>query len=192
VHTPVQNLALQPNVPPGAQLFTAYLTNYHDKVAPVYTFGYIDQQLVAGGTIEYAPVDTSHGFWQFPSIYSEVNGTRIPLIGNTAIADTGTTLALVDDATCKLIYAAIPGGCYNSTVGAYVFPASVPTESLPVVTFAFGDHPFTVHKKDLAFADAGQGLVFGGIQSRGAMTFHIFGDTCLKGMYAIFDQVSIP
>jgi hypothetical protein len=60
------------------------------------------------------------------------------------------------------------------------------------VTFAIGDHPFTVHKEDLAFADAGHGLVFGGIQSRGSMTFNIFGDTCLKGMYAIFDQVPFP
>lgn len=185
-------MALQSEVPPDSQLFTAYLTNHHDNVPPVYTFGYIDQQLVGGGTINYAPVDSSQGFWQFPSTYSEVNGVRIPLVGNSAIADTGTTLALVDDATCKLIYAAIPGAYYNPNMGAYVFPTSVPTSSLPVVTFAIGNHPFTVHKEDLAFADAGQGLVFGGIQSRGSMTFDIFGDTCLKGMYAIFDQVTIP
>ena len=49
----------------------------------------------------------------------------------------------------------------------------------------------TLHKEDLAFADAGNGMTFGGIQSRGNMPFSIYGDTCLKAMYAIFDQVSL-
>jgi hypothetical protein len=37
----------------------------------------------------------------------------------------------------------------------------------------------------LGFADAGNGMVYGGIQSRGTMTFDILGDTFLKGIYAV-------
>ena len=31
-------------------------------------------------------------------------------------------------------------------------------------------------------------MSYGGIQSRGTMTFDILGDTFLKGIYAVFDQ----
>lgn len=31
-------------------------------------------------------------------------------------------------------------------------------------------------------------MVYGGIQSRGTMTFDIYGDVVLKSIYAIFDQ----
>jgi hypothetical protein len=53
------------------------------------------------------------------------------------------------------------------------------------VTFAVGDNQFAVQKEDLGFADAGNGMVYGGIQSRGDMTFDILGDTFLKGIYAV-------
>ncbi|KAJ5082777.1 hypothetical protein N7532_011820 [Penicillium argentinense] len=56
-----------------------------DKRASFYTFEFIDQATVQ--TISRA--------------------------GNKAIADTGTTLALVDDSTCQAIYDAIPSATYN-------------------------------------------------------------------------------
>lgn len=43
VHTPVENMVIQADIPKGSELFTAYLTNRMDKVPPFYTFGYIDQ-----------------------------------------------------------------------------------------------------------------------------------------------------
>jgi hypothetical protein len=67
----------------------------------------------------------------------------------------------------------------------YLFPSSTAADQLPVVTFAVGDTQFTVNKEDLGFADAGNGMVYGGIQSRGTMTFDILGDTFLKSIYAV-------
>lgn len=93
--------------------------------------------------------------------------------------DTGTTLCLVDDAFAKAVYAAIPGGKYDSTQQGYVFPTSTAASDLPVVTLAVGDHQYTINKEDLGFADAGNGMTYGGIQSRGNMTFDIYGDTVL-------------
>jgi hypothetical protein len=121
----------------------------------------------------------------FQSASSSVNGKVINQSGNTAIADTGTTLALVSDEVCKAIYAAIPNSTYDSTQQGYTFPANTPVASLPVVEFAVGDTLFAVQKEDLGFADAGNGMVYGGIQSRGTMTFDILGDTFLKGIYAV-------
>ncbi|MCJ1322483.1 hypothetical protein MMC15_007832 [Xylographa vitiligo] len=194
-HTPVENLISQDDISSSEELFTANLGSWRDASDPdagesFYTFGYIDQApLQAAGVTEpyYTPVDNSQGFWMFNSASASVNGQSIARTNNTAIADTGTTLALVDDTTCKAIYAAIPGSSYDSTQQGYVFPSTVTADQLPVVTFAVGDQQFAVQKEDLAFADAGNGNVYGGIQSRGDMTFDILGDTFLKSIYAIFD-----
>ena len=106
----------QDDIPQESELFTAYLGSWRDQNDPdkgesFYTFGYIDQDVVAasGQDIYYTPVDNSQGFWQFQSTSASVNGKVIKRSGNTAIADTGTTLALVDDAVCEAIYSAIPG-----------------------------------------------------------------------------------
>ncbi|MCJ1239627.1 hypothetical protein MMC14_007625 [Varicellaria rhodocarpa] len=192
-HTPVENMVSQDDI--KSAVFTANLGSWRDASDPdkgvsFYTFGYIDQDVLTAANVTepyYTPVDSSQGFWMFNSTSATVNGKSIARTGNTAIADTGTTLALIDDATCKAIYAAIPGSTFDSTQQGYIFPSSVTADQLPVVTVAVGDQQFTINKEDLAFADAGNGNVYGGIQSRGDMTFDILGDTFLKSIYAIFD-----
>jgi len=102
----------QQDIPQTAELFTAYLgSSKNTSDTSFYTFGYIDQGVVtaSGGEIQYTDVDNSQGFWMFASTTAQVNGSAVNASGNTAIADTGTTLALVSDALCKAIYAAIPG-----------------------------------------------------------------------------------
>ena len=199
-HTPVDNMISQSDIPHDQELFTAYLGSLKDINAPdkgesFYTFGYIDKTVLeAAGVTEpyYTPVDKSQGFWMFNSTSATVNGNTVARDGNTAIADTGTTLALIDDATCKAIYDAIPGATYDSQQQGYVFPANVTADQLPVVTFAVGDKQFSIGKEDLAFADTGNGNFYGGIQSRGNLGFDILGDTFLKGIYAVsFRHISV-
>jgi len=193
VATPVENMIAQEDIPSTSELFTANLGSWRDADEPdkgisFYTFGYIDKNVVGNQEIYYTPVDNSQGFWMFDSPSATVNGKTVPQSGNQAIADTGTTLALVSDATCKAIYDAIPNATYDAQQQGYVFPSNTSANDLPVVTFAVGGKQFAVQKEDLGFADAGNGMVYGGIQSRGSMTFDILGDTFLKGIYAIFDQ----
>ena len=176
----------QSDIPKSSELFTAYLANAKNTSdKPFYTFGYIDQDSLGGQEPYYTKVDNSQGFWTFDSTSAVVAGKTVDRSGNTAIADTGTTLALVDDNVCKAIYDAIPGGTYDQQQQGYIFPSNTATAKLPDVSFAVGDQQFSVHKQDLAFADAGNGMVYGGIQSRGDMTFDILGDTFLKGIYAV-------
>ncbi|PYH88480.1 acid protease [Aspergillus ellipticus CBS 707.79] len=190
VKTPVENMILQDDIPKSAELFTAKLDTWRDTdEESFYTFGYIDQDLVttAGEEVYYTPVDNSEGFWLFNSTSATVNGKTITRSGNTAIADTGTTLALVDDETCQAIYDAIEGAYYDEEMQGYVYPSDTAEDSLPVVSFAVGDKQFAVQKEDLAFTEAKTGYIYGGIQSRGSMTMDILGDTFLKSIYAVFD-----
>lgn len=117
----------QSTIPPSAELFTAYLgsvkdANDADKGDSFYTFGFIDQETVnaSGSEIHYTPVDRSYGFWQVASNGYSVNGETFQTSANTAIMDTGTTLALVDDQTCKNIYATIPGAKLDKMQGVSV------------------------------------------------------------------------
>ncbi len=102
---------------PSEELFTAYLGSYKDMSDPdhgqtFFTFGYIDKDVVksTGSDVAYVPVNPEKGFWQFPCTSFTISGNAIKTPDWTAIADTGTSLALVPDATCKAIYDAIPGG----------------------------------------------------------------------------------
>ncbi|KAG4429571.1 hypothetical protein IFR05_014946 [Cadophora sp. M221] len=195
VKTPVENMIAQKDILESAELFTAKLGSWRDANEPdkgegFYTFGYIDKPTVAasGQEIYYTPVDSSQGFWTVDSASTVVNGKAVTQDGNTAIMDTGTTLALVSDAVCEAVYGAIEGAKYDKQNQGWVYPSDITVDQLPDVTIAIGDKQFVIQKEDLGFADVGNGTVYGGIQSRGDMTFDILGDTVLKGIYAIFDQ----
>jgi hypothetical protein len=194
VNTPVDNMIEQADIPKSSELFTAKLGSWRDadepdKGASFYTFGFIDQATVqaSGEQIYYTPVDKSRGFWMFDSASATVNGQTISRAGNKAIADTGTTLALVDDNTCQSIYDAIPGATYDRQSQGYIYPTSTTVDQLPAVSFAVGGKQFIVQKEDLGFAEAKPGYLYGGIQSRGDMDLDILGDTFLKGIYAVGD-----
>lgn len=94
---------------------------------------------------------------------------------------------LVSDEMCKAVYAAIPGSTYDSTQQGYTFPANTTAAQLPTVTVAVGNNQYTIQKEDLIFANAGNNMVYGGIQSRGSQNFDILGDVFLRCVYAVFD-----
>lgn len=191
VKTSVENMLSQSNIPKSAALFTAKLGSWNvnglDQGESFWTFGFIDQDTVraTGGEIHYTPVDKSHGFWMVDSASARVNGNPILRRGNKAIIDTGTSLALVDDSTCEAIYGAIEGACYDEELQGYIYPSNTPADKLPVVSLAVGDQRFVIQKRDLGFAPARHGYLYGGIQSRGSMGVDILGDTFLKGIYAV-------
>lgn len=147
----------------------------------------------AAGVTEpnYANVDSSQGFWQIQSTSATVNGEKLDRTGNTSIMDTGTTLCLVDDKLVQAVYKAIPGSKYDENSQGYIFPSNTSVEQLPNVTLAIGDNAVAFQKEDLGFADAGNGMVYGSIQSRGTMDMDIYGDAVLKAMYAVSVLVRI-
>lgn len=186
--TTVANMITQDDVPADAQLFTCALYSDRDTGADsFYTFGWVDQALVSasGAEIAWAEVDSTIGYWMFSSASATVAGSAVSQTGNQAIADTGTSLALVSDEVCEALYAQIEGATYNEEYQGYLIPDGA---SLPDFSVAIGSTQFTIQKEDLLFSSAGEGMWYGGVQSRGDNTFDILGDVFLKSVYAVWDQ----
>lgn len=192
--TPIENLISSKTLPQEAQLFTSCFYSTRDaNLESFYTLGYIDQDLVtaSGKEIVWTDIDKSQGFWMFPSTTATINGTKVNRSGNTAIADTGTTLCLIDDNTVDALYKTIPGSKYDDTQGGYMIPTTTTVDNLPTFSIAVGTTEFVIQKEDIIFGDAQDGYWFGGIQSRGENPFDILGDVFLKSIYAIWDQGNV-
>ncbi|KAL1409399.1 hypothetical protein Q8F55_003382 [Vanrija albida] len=188
--TPVDNLIAQGTLPPGSQLFTSAFYSTRNPEKSFYTFGYIDEDLVAqsGQSLKWAPIDGSQGYWQFPSTTARVGGKAVTGIpsNQVAIADTGTSLALVHPAVAKALYAQIPD-VVTDRDGFYHFPNSS-ISKLPKFEVAVGPNLWTIQPEDLAYLwdDADQ-LWVGGVQALND-GLSIFGDSFLKSVYAVWDR----
>ena len=186
--TPIDNMISRQDIPGDAELFTSamYSTRDHGEKS-FYTFGWTDQDLVkeSGEEISWADIDNSQGFWMISSESATVNGKKITLSGNKAIADTGTTLALVSDDVCDALYKQIKGATYCETYQGYTIPKSITLDELPEFSIAIGDKEFVIQKEDLLFSSADDQFWYGGVQSRGQNPFDILGDTFLKSIYAV-------
>lgn len=184
--TPVENMIAQKDIPTESQLFTsAFYSERDQNPDSFYTFGYIDRDLVGDNEIHWTRIDNSEGFWKFPSTTYSINGHSYAQAGNTAIADTGTTLALMSDTVCEALYKQIPGATYDDKNQGWVFPLSTKVKDIPNFKIDVGGKEFLIQAEDLAFAPADQMNWYGGVQSRGDLDFDILGDTFLKSCYAV-------
>ncbi|KAJ9292730.1 hypothetical protein DTO271G3_8429 [Paecilomyces variotii] len=148
----------------------------------VYDFGFTDSSKYTG-SITYTDVDNSQGFWGFTvdsySIGSDSTGDSI-----SGIADTGTTLLLLDDSIVEAYYEQVDGATYDDSQGGYVFPSST---TPPDFSVTIGDYTATVPGEYISFESVGNGQTYGGIQSNSGIGFSIFGDVFLKSQYVVFD-----
>jgi hypothetical protein len=186
VATPVENMILQDDIPPSAELFTAWLGNKLES--SFFTFGYIDEKALQGQQPTYTPLDNSQGAWMFESSVASINGEQYDRSDNKAMADTGTTLCLVGDFLCERIYSAIPGAMQSATQQGWIFPTPTDLSTLPKIALSVGNALFLIKPTDFAFQDLGDGTTYGGIQSRGNQDFDVLGCVFLRSIYAIFDQ----
>lgn len=194
VLTPVENMALQQDIPANQQLFTAYLGSYKDAKDPdmgrsFYTFGGIHQALIPPGQEpQYTSVNDTGGRWKISSPSVVINGQEVDLPRNEALVDTGTTLMFVTEKVCRAFYGQIPGSTFSESDGQWVFPTQIPIDLLPNFSVAVGAFQVVINKEHFAFAPSGQAnMTVGAIQSRSGLSFDIFGIPFLQNVYAIFD-----
>lgn len=133
-------------------LFTA---NLKHGVTGAYEFGIVDNTQFQG-QLATTPVDSSNGFWEFASAQFAVgNGARQTVQGGSgvAIADTGTSLMLVDATVAKAYYSQVQGSQISEQAGGFVFPCSA---TLPNFSVAVGNTMATVPGTLINFASAGE------------------------------------
>lgn len=128
-------------------VFTADLRQ--DAVG-AYEFGKIDSTRFTGD-LTWAPIDSSNGFWEFTSTtFSVGDGQALNAIGGTAIADTGTTLMLVNAAVVNAYYSQVEGAVNNQQVGGITFPCDSVLPDLNVDVG--GTYTATIQGKFINFA----------------------------------------
>jgi hypothetical protein len=140
-------------------VFTANLK--HNQTG-YYEFGQIDSSMYTG-EINYTPI-TSSGFWQFPSNYFNVNGGQLyeNAEGNPAIADTGTSLLIVDGSVTSGYYAQVEGAS-NSTQGSWTYPCN---STLPDLGIALGPNYLATISSDL--------MTFAQLDDDSKFSVHVF------------------
>ena len=155
-----------------------------------YEFGTIDDTKHSG-EIQYAPVNSEQGFWQFESNSYSIGGQVSQCqTCNPGIADTGTSLMLVDADVAKAYYAQVQGAQLVQNEG-YTYPCSA---NLPDFGVAVGQHMATIKGADLTFTtvDNAGTTCFGGIQPNavvaGGVNVQVYGDVFLKAVFAVFDM----
>lgn len=181
----VETMLGQDGLASSAKVFTAKygLSGDSGQNKPFITFGGIDENV--GKDIHYAPIDKSNGFWTLESSTATIAGTPIGRPQNKAIIDTDAAFTLLDDRTCQAIYDAIPGALYDSESQGFLFPSNTDETQLPAIELDVGGKLFSIQKSSLGFAEAKQGYLYGGVQSRGSMDFDVLGLSFLEGIYAV-------
>lgn len=155
-----------------------------------YEFGTIDSSKYTG-QLQYVDVDSSQGFWAFPSASFKVGGTAGTNTGTTpAIADTGTSLMLVDPSVVKAYYAQVQGAVNDAQQGGYTYPCS---SKLPDFSVALGttNQYVTIPGSAVTYQAQGQ-TCFGGIQSNQGQPVQIYGDILLKTQFVVFEGGAKP
>jgi len=164
-------------------LFAAYLPF---NASGSYDFGYINTTKYTG-TIRYATVDNSNGFWEYASTSYKIGSTTHSQSGRTGISDTGTTLILMGDTAVDNYYAKVSSATYSDTEGGYVFDC---TDTLPTLSFRIGSKYYATIPTSLlnyGATDSTGETCYGSLQSVGSGTQNIYGDVFFNAYYGIFD-----
>ncbi|OJD19479.1 hypothetical protein AJ78_00547 [Emergomyces pasteurianus Ep9510] len=159
-----------------------------------YEFGTVDQAKFSGDMIDI-PVDNSRGFWEIKSSMFMVGDDETPSTISsgvtTAIADTGTTLMLVNQEIVDAYYAKVEGAQMSVNAGGYIYPCN---SELPDLWVSLGDsHMGRIPGSLINFATVGTDtttdakLCFGGVQSNQGSSLQIWGDTFFKALFVAFD-----
>ncbi|KAE8162066.1 Aspartic protease pep1 [Aspergillus tamarii] len=151
-----------------------------------YDFGFIDKKKFTG-ELAYADVDDSQGFWQFTADGYSVGKGDAQKAPITGIADTGTTLVMLDDEIVDAYYKQVQGAKNDASAGGYVFPCET---ELPEFTVVIGSYNAVIPGKHINYAplQEGSSTCVGGIQSNSGLGLSILGDVFLKSQYVVFDS----
>jgi aspergillopepsin I len=164
-------------------LFTATLK--HEQPG-TYDFGYIDSSKYTGA-ISYVPVNQTLGYWTFQSAGYQLAGKNYNA-SYPSIADTGTSLLLMNPDVVKAYYATVKGSYFSNENGGYMYPclSKAPDFGVELGNGYYGIIPsalMTYTKIDLDLN------CYGSLQANTGMPYslQIFGDIVFKTQFVVFN-----
>jgi aspergillopepsin I len=149
------------------------------------------------GDIQYIPVNSSRGYWEYTMTGFAVGNATSPTPAQfQSIADTGTTLMLLPSAVVDAYYAQVSAAQSLASEGGFVFPCDSQLPDLTVLMSTQnggGGATATIPGEFMnrSVSATGSGLCFGGIQ-QGSDDLSIWGDVFLKSQFVVFDGSDPP
>jgi Eukaryotic aspartyl protease len=102
------------------------------------------------------PINSQNGFWEFTSTQIAIGNSQPQTVtggSGTAIADTGTSLLIVDPPVVSAYWSQVSGALNSAQSGGVVFPCD---SALPDLSLAIGDtYMATISGSLMNFAQAG-------------------------------------
>ena len=138
-------------------------------------------------------VDNSRGYWEYTVTGFAVGDDSPPtLVQHQSIADTGTTLMLLQPPVVDAYYAQVSGAQNDPSEGGFVFPCD---SQLPDITFLLSTGitvtvPGEFMNRGLSLT--GSGLCYGGIQGSSRNDLSVWGDVFFKSQFVVFDWSNPP
>lgn len=180
----IENIATQLKQP----VFTA---NLKHAATGSYEFGNIDQNSYSGPMV-WTPVDSSRGYWQFTSNFYAIKthqNAKNNVQASPAIADTGTSLLLMDPIIAQDYYSQVPGSAVDNAAGGYAFPcnANLPDLFIGISGNVNSGQMNQIPGSLMNYSPINATHCFGGLQSNQGGGLQILGDILFKSAFVAFN-----
>lgn len=181
-----------------------FTVNLLEDGSGTFDFGYLNQSHIPRGRkLNYIAINPNNGFWQFPSPAFSINGkvinrSDIESVGGKptpALADTGTSLIIVDPVVAWSYYRTIDGAGYSYYYGGYIFPCTAALSSIGIAIGSLdaGGKLVTVPGKLIDYAQVDAVYCYGAVQGNGGYGLQVLGDILFRASYVVFDgKVGAP
>jgi aspergillopepsin I len=128
-------------------------------------------------------VDSKDGFWGFEFSEYRIGGSESVRVELSGIADTGTTLLLIDETIASDYWDKVPSSLWDFAEYGTIFDCEYP---LPDFTLTIEGADFTIPGQYINYSRTSDGTsCYGGIQSSAGIGFNIFGGVFLKSVFAV-------
>jgi hypothetical protein len=150
-----------------------------------YDFGTVDSSKFKG-SLNYVDVNTTLGYWTFPSAGYKVGSGPAVAAAYPSVADTGTSLMLMNSTIVDAYYKQVPNSYFSQQNGGYMYPCS---SKMPSFSVELGNGYYGVIAPELmTYTSTFLGLsCFGSLQPNTGMPYNlqILGDILYKSQFVV-------
>jgi len=189
--SPNQTLTVFDNLLPTLSL-PVFSVQAREDNSGYFAFGEVPSAGYAGD-LHLLPIVPQEGYWAFISPIFTVSGALNYNLGaSIAVADTGTSLLVVDDNVAQAYYANVDGSYYDESeaCGGYCYPCD---SDLPEFSVSMGDFLLEIPADILTYASVDDTNCYGSLQNNldvngNSFGLQIYGDPVFRSAFIVFES----